>query len=293
MARVAFLGLGVMGGPMARHLIAAGHEVAVWNRTTARAEAFVTAHGGRLATTPADAATDADVVAACVGADADVLAVTVGADGAFPAMTAGALFIDHTTASATLARQLEGEAAARSLRCLDAPVSGGQAGAEVGILSIMCGGSPEAFTQGQPVMAAYGRTIGHIGPAGHGQLAKMVNQIAIAGVVQGLAEALAFGRDAGLDMAQVLAVITKGAAGSWQMENRSGTMLEGRFDFGFAVDWMRKDLGMVLAEAGRMGLDLPLTNMVDGFYEELQAMGGGRGDTSSLIRRLGSKSGRE
>jgi 3-hydroxyisobutyrate dehydrogenase len=287
MVRVAFLGLGVMGGPMARHLKAAGHAVTVWNRTAARAEAWVAANGGRQAKTPAEAADGADVVAACVGADADVLAVTLGADGAFAAMAPGALFIDHTTASATLARQLEGEAAKCGLLCLDAPVSGGQAGAEAGILSIMCGGSAEAFAAAQPVMAAYGRTIGHIGPAGHGQLAKMVNQIAIAGVVQGLAEALAFGRDAGLDMAQVLAVIPKGAAGSWQMENRSPTMLENLFDFGFAVDWMRKDLGMVLAEADQMGLDLPLTRMVDGFYELLQAMGGGRGDTSSLIRLVG------
>ena len=290
MARVAYLGLGVMGAPMARHLMAAGHEVAVWNRSGAKAEALVAAHGGRLAATPADAARGADVVAACVGADADVLAVTLGPDGAFAAMATGALFIDHTTASATLARQLEAEAGARGLLCLDAPVSGGQAGAEAGALSIMCGGSAAAFAAGEPVMKAYGRTIGHIGPAGHGQLAKMVNQIAIAGVVQGLAEALAFGREAGIDMTQVLKVVTKGAAGSWQMENRSPTMLEDRFDFGFAVDWMRKDLGMVLDEAGQMGLDLPLTRMVDGFYAEVQAMGGGRNDTSSLIRRLGRKS---
>jgi 3-hydroxyisobutyrate dehydrogenase len=287
MAICAFLGLGVMGGPMARHLRAAGHEVRVWNRTRSRAEAFVAAHGGVLAETPAEAAAGAEVVAACVGADEDVLAVTGGAAGAFDAMAAGALFIDHTTASAMLARRLEGEAAARGLMWLDAPVSGGQAGAEAGTLSIMCGGSEAAFAAGQPVMAAYGRTIGHIGPAGHGQLAKMVNQIAIAGVVQGLAEALAFGRAAGLDMAAVMAVVGKGAAASWQMENRSETMLAGRFDFGFAVDWMRKDLGMVLAEAARLGLELPLTAMVDGFYEEVQAMGGGRGDTSSLIRRMG------
>jgi 3-hydroxyisobutyrate dehydrogenase len=287
MATCAFLGLGVMGGPMARHLLAAGHDVRVWNRTRSRAEAFVAAHGGVLAETPAQAAAGAEVVAACVGADDDVLAVTLGAAGAFAAMAPGALFIDHTTASATLARRLEGEAAALGLMCLDAPVSGGQAGAEAGTLSIMCGGSDAAFAKAQPVMAAYGRTIGHIGPAGHGQLAKMVNQIAIAGVVQGLAEALAFGREAGLDMAAVMAVVSKGAAGSWQMENRSATMLAGKFDFGFAVDWMRKDLGMVLAEAARLGLELPLTSMVDGFYEEVQAMGGGRGDTSSLIRRMG------
>jgi 3-hydroxyisobutyrate dehydrogenase len=289
MARVAFLGLGVMGGPMARHLMAAGHEVAVWNRTRAKAEALVAAHGGRLAESPAEAADGADVVAACVGADADVLAVTIGTDGAFSTMAKGALFIDHTTASATLARQIEAEAGARGLLALDAPVSGGQAGAEAGVLSIMCGGTKEAFAAGEPVMQAYGRTIGHVGPAGHGQLAKMVNQIAIAGVVQGLAEALAFGREAGIDMAEVLKVISKGAAGSWQMENRSPTMLEGKFDFGFAVDWMRKDLGMVLDEAGRMGLDLPLTRMVDGFYADVQAMGGGRNDTSSLIRRLGRR----
>lgn len=287
MARVGFLGLGVMGGPMARHLLAAGHDVSVWNRTRSRAEDFVAAQGGRLADTPAEAAAGADVVAACVGADADVLAVTTGAEGAFSGMAEGALFIDHTTASATLARHLYAEAAGRGLLWLDAPVSGGQAGAEAGILSIMCGGSAAAFARGEPVMAAYGRTIGHIGPAGSGQLAKMVNQIAIAGLVQGLSEALAFGQAAGLDMAAVLAVITKGAAGSWQMENRSATMLEGKFDFGFAVDWMRKDLGMVLEEAGRLGLELPVTALVDGFYEEVQARGGGRNDTSSLIRLLG------
>lgn len=287
MAKCAFLGLGVMGGPMARHLLAAGHEVTVWNRTRARAEAFVAAHGGQLAAGAGEAAAGADVVLACVGADADVLAVTLGDGGAFGAMRPGALFVDHTTASAEVARRLDGEAAARGLLWLDAPVSGGQAGAEAGTLSVMCGGSAAAFAAAAPVMAAYGRTIGHIGPAGSGQLAKMVNQIAIAGVVQGLAEALAFGRAAGLDMARVLSVVGGGAAASWQMANRAETMLAGRFDFGFAVDWMRKDLGMVLAEAARLGLELPVTTMVDGFYAEVQDMGGGRDDTSSLIRRFG------
>jgi 3-hydroxyisobutyrate dehydrogenase len=286
--RCAFLGLGVMGAPMARHLLAAGHEVAVWNRTASKAESFVAAHGGRLADGPADAAAGADVVLACVGADADVLAVTVGEGGAFAAMRAGALFVDHTTASAEVARRLDGEAAERGLLWLDAPVSGGQAGAEAGTLSVMCGGSAAAFAAAAPVMAAYGRTVGHIGPAGSGQLAKMVNQIAIAGVVQGLAEALAFGRAAGLDMARVLEVVGGGAAASWQMANRAETMLAGKFDYGFAVDWMRKDLGMVLAEAARLGLELPVTGLVEGFYGEVQDMGGGRGDTSSLIRRFGA-----
>lgn len=287
MARCAFLGLGVMGAPMARHLLSAGHEVSVWNRTRARAEAFVAAHGGRLAAGPADAADGADVVLACVGADADVLAVTSGAGGAFGAMRAGALFVDHTTASAEVARRLDAEASLRGLLWLDAPVSGGQAGAEAGTLSVMCGGSEAAFAAAAPVLAAYGRTIGHIGPAGSGQLAKMVNQIAIAGVVQGLAEALAFGRAAGLDMGQVLGVVGGGAAASWQMANRAETMLAGKFGFGFAVDWMRKDLGLVLAEAARLGLALPVTTLVDGFYGEVQDMGGGRDDTSSLIRRFG------
>jgi len=287
MVRCAFLGLGVMGAPMARHLLAAGHEVAVWNRTRARAEGFVAAHGGWLADGPADAAAGADVVLACVGADADVLAVTIGEGGAFGAMRQGALFVDHTTASAEVARRLDGEAAARGLLWLDAPVSGGQAGAEAGTLSVMCGGSAAAFAAAAPVMAAYGRNVGHIGPAGSGQLAKMVNQIAIAGVVQGLAEALAFGRAAGLDMGRVLEVVGGGAAASWQMANRAETMLAGKFDFGFAVDWMRKDLGMVLAEAQRLGLELPVTRLVDGFYAQVQDMGGGRDDTSSLIRRFG------
>lgn len=275
-----------MGAPMARHLLAAGHDVLVWNRTRVRAEAFVETHGGRLADGPAEAAEDADVVLACVGADVDVLAVTIGQGGAFEGMREGALFIDHTTASAEVARRLDVEAVRRGLLWLDAPVSGGQAGAENGTLSVMCGGSAEAFAAAAPVMAAYGRTVGHIGPAGSGQLAKMVNQIAIAGVVQGLAEALAFGSKAGLDMSRVINVIGGGAAASWQMANRAETMLAGKFDFGFAVDWMRKDLGMVLAEAARLGLDLPVTAMVDEFYGDVQAMGGGRDDTSSLIRRL-------
>lgn len=271
---------------MARHLLAAGHDVTVWNRTRSRAESFVAKHGGRLADGPAEAAEGADVVLACVGADADVLAVTIGDGGAFEGMRGGTLFVDHTTASAEVARRLDIEAARRGLLWLDAPVSGGQAGAENGTLSVMCGGSPEAYAAAAPVMAAYGRTLGHIGPAGSGQLAKMVNQIAIAGVVQGLAEALAFGSKAGLDMSRVIEVVGGGAAASWQMANRAETMLAGKFDFGFAVDWMRKDLGMVLAEAARLGLELPVTAMVDEFYGDVQAMGGGRDDTSSLIRRL-------
>jgi 3-hydroxyisobutyrate dehydrogenase-like beta-hydroxyacid dehydrogenase len=285
MARLAFIGLGVMGAPMARHLLAAGHDVAVWNRTAARARAFVEAHGGRLAESPAEAAAGADAVMACVGADADVEAVTLGEGGAFAGMRPGALFVDHTTASALLAQRLAGEAEARGLMWLDAPVSGGQAGAEAGTLSVMCGGEAEAFSCALPLLGAYGRTIGHIGPAGCGQLAKMVNQLCIAGVVQGLAEGLAFGRAAGLDMAEVLRVIGGGAAASWQMHNRAATMLEGRFDFGFAVDWMRKDLGLVLAQAGALGLELPVARLVDGLYAEVQAGGGGRLDTSSLMMR--------
>ncbi len=286
MAQVAYLGLGVMGGPMARHLLSHGHEVRVWNRTATRAAAFVAEHGGKQAESPAAAAAGADAVIACVGADADVLEVALGEAGALPAMRPGALFIDHTTASAGLARQIEAAAADHGLLALDAPVSGGQAGAEGGTLSIMCGGSEAAFAAALPLLRCYGRTIGHIGPAGHGQLAKMVNQTAIAGVVQGLAEALAFGRAAGLDMGEVMKVVGGGAAASWQMANRAPTMLEGRFDFGFAVDWMRKDLGMVLEEAARLGVSLPVAELVDGFYGEVQAMGGGRDDTSSLIRRL-------
>ncbi|QMW24333.1 NAD(P)-dependent oxidoreductase [Sandaracinobacteroides saxicola] len=284
MAKLGFIGLGVMGAPMARHLATAGHGVAVFNRTRGKAEAWVAAHGGAVAASPAEAARDADVVLCCVGNDSDVRAVTLGADGALGVMKPGALFIDHSTVSAEMARELA--AVRNDLLVVDAPVSGGQAGAEGGTLTIMCGGSQEAFAAAEPVMAAYARRIGHMGPAGSGQLAKMVNQIAIAGVVQGLAEALHFADRAGLDATAVVDVISKGAAQSWQMDNRAATMIEGRFDFGFAVDWMRKDLGLVLAEARRNGARLPLTALVDQFYADVQAMGGGRDDTSSLIRRL-------
>ena len=282
--RISFLGLGVMGAPMARHLATAGHDVTVYNRTTAKAHAWVAAHGGRVAATPAAAARDAAVVIACVGADADLRAVTLGPDGAFAAMTPGSLFIDHTTVSAAIARELA-EAGA-GLGVVDAPVSGGQAGAENGALTIMCGGTDAAYAAAEPVMAAYAKRIGHMGPAGSGQLTKMVNQLCIAGVLQGLAEGIAFGKAAGLDLGQVVEVISKGAAQSWQMDNRAATMAKGAFDFGFAVDWMRKDLGLTLDEARRLGVPLPLAALVDQFYVDVQAMGGGRQDTSSLIRRL-------
>ena len=284
--KLAFLGLGVMGAPMARHLAAVGHDVTVYNRSPAKAAAWVAAHGGRSADTAAAAADGADVVLACVGADADLRAVTLGADGAFAAMVPGAVFIDHTTVSAAIARELAEAGTARGLHVVDAPVSGGQAGAENGALTIMCGGTAEAFARAEPVMAAYARRIGHMGPAGSGQLTKMVNQLCIAGVLQGLAEGLAFGTAAGLDIGQVVAVISKGAAQSWQMENRAATMAKGDYDFGFAVDWMRKDLGLALDEARRLGASLPLAALVDQFYADVQAMGGGRQDTSSLLRRL-------
>ena len=284
--RISFLGLGVMGAPMARHLAKAGHDVTVYNRTPAKAAAWVAAHGGNSATTPAKAASDAEVVLACVGADADLRAVTLGPDGAFAAMAPGTLFIDHTTVSAAIARELAEAGAARQLHVVDAPVSGGQAGAENGVLTIMCGGTDAAYDAAEPVMAAYAKRIGHMGPAGSGQLTKMVNQLCIAGVLQGLAEGLAFGKAAGLDLAQVVEVISKGAAQSWQMDNRAPTMARGEFDFGFAVDWMRKDLGLTLDEARNLGVSLPLGALVDQFYADVQAMGGGRQDTSSLIRRL-------
>ena len=286
MARLAFLGLGTMGYPMAGHLAAAGHHVTVYNRTAAKADEWVAEHGGQLATTPALAASGAEVVLACVGNDDDLRAVTLGPDGAFGAMTHGALFIDHTTVSAAIARELAGHGAARGIGVLDAPVSGGQAGAVGGQLTIMAGGAPEAFRRGEPVMAAYAKRIGHMGAAGCGQLTKMVNQIAIAGVLEGLAEALSFAAAAGLDADAVVDVIGQGAAQSWQMDNRAGTMARGEFDFGFAVDWMRKDLGLVLDEARRLGVTLPATALIDQFYGDVQTMGGGRQDTSSLIRRL-------
>lgn len=284
--RISFLGLGVMGAPMARHLAKTGHDVTVYNRTAAKAAAWVAAHGGRSAMTPAEAAAGAEVVIACVGADADLRAVTLGPEGAFAAMAPSTLFIDHTTVSAAIARELAEVGAARQLQVLDAPVSGGQAGAENGALTIMCGGTAAAFAAAEPVMAAYAKRIGHMGPAGSGQLTKMVNQLCIAGVLQGLAEGLAFGKSAGLDLGQVVDVISKGAAQSWQMDNRAPTMARGEFDFGFAVDWMRKDLGLTLDEARNLGVSLPVAALVDQFYADVQAMGGGRQDTSSLIRRL-------
>lgn len=283
---IAYLGLGVMGGPMARHLAAAGHTLTVYNRTAEKAAGWVAAHGGRTAPTPAAASAGADVVIACVGADADLEAVTLGPDGAFAAMTPGALFIDHTTVSAAIARRLASEGEARGLHVVDAPVSGGQAGAENGKLTIMVGGTDAAFAAAEPVMNAYAQRIGHMGPAGSGQLTKMVNQLCIAGILQGLSEGLALGMKAGLDMDAVVDVISKGAAQSWQMDNRAKTMTRGQFDFGFAVDWMRKDLGLALDEARRLGVPLPLGALVDQFYADVQGMGGARQDTSSLIRRL-------
>ena len=286
MAQVAFLGLGVMGGPMAGHLLAAGHQVCVYNRTAAKAAAWVALHGGQMADTPAEAAKGAGFVFACVGNDDDLRAVCLGHDGAFAGMDAGAVFVDHTTVSATVTRQLAGIAAEMGLGYVDAPVSGGQAGAVNGALSIMCGGDPAIYNRAEPVMAAYARICRRVGDTGAGQLAKMMNQICIAGLMQGLAEALAFGEKAGLDGAAVVEVIAMGAAGSWQMANRHKTMLEDKFDFGFAVDWMRKDLGICLETADLIGARLPVTALVDQFYKDVQLMGGGRGDTSGLIRRL-------
>lgn len=286
MARVAFLGLGVMGFPMAGHLAAKGHEVTVYNRSPARAEAWVARHKGRAAPTPREAATGAEFVMACVGNDDDLAQVATGPDGAFSGMEKGAVFVDHTTVSATITRKLALEAAALGLHFVDAPVSGGQVGAENGQLSIMCGGDPADYAKAEPVMAAYARICRLIGESGAGQLAKMMNQICIAGLMQGLSEALAFGQKAGLDGEKVVEVISQGAAGSWQMVNRHKTMLADQFDFGFAVDWMRKDLGICLETADEIGARLPVTALVDQFYKDVQLMGGGRNDTSSLIRRL-------
>ena len=283
---VAFIGLGVMGHPMAGHLLRAGHRTTVYNRTGPKAVQWAAETGGRHAPTPREAAQGADVVCACVGNDDDLRSVTLGTDGAFAGMKPGAVFVDHTTASADVARELHAAARARGLHFIDAPVSGGQAGAVNGILTVMCGGDAEPFAAVQPVVAAYARAVTLLGTSGAGQLAKMVNQIAIAGLVQGLAEAISFGERAGLDMRAVLGVIGKGAAQSWQMDNRGPTMIDRNFDFGFAVDWMRKDLGLVLDEARRNGAQLPVTVLVDQFYAELQQHGNRRLDTSSLIKRL-------
>jgi 3-hydroxyisobutyrate dehydrogenase len=283
---VAFIGLGVMGYPMAGHLARAGHRVTVYNRSTAKAQAWVAEYGGTSQPTPAEAAAGAEFVFCCVGNDDDLRAVTLGETGAFAGMAPGAVFVDHTTASAEVARELHATAATRGLQFVDAPVSGGQAGAVNGVLTVMCGGDETPLEAMKPVAMAFARAVTRIGDSGAGQLAKMVNQIAIAGLVQGLAEAIAFGQHAGLDMPLVLDVIGKGAAQSWQMDNRGKTMVEGRFDFGFAVDWMRKDLGLVLDEARRNGARVPVTALVDQFYAEVQALGGQRWDTSSLIKRL-------
>ena len=286
MAKVAFLGLGVMGYPMARHLKAKGHDVTVYNRTTAKAEKWVSEHGGALAGTPFEAAKGQEIVFACVGNDNDLREVTLGETGAFKGMAKGAIFVDHTTASAGIARELHAAAEAAGFGFLDAPVSGGQAGAENGQLTVMVGGDQPVFDAAQPVIMAFAKAARLLGPSGAGQLAKMMNQICIAGVVQGLAEAIHFGKQSGMDIEAVIDVISKGAAQSWQMENRYKTMNAGKFDFGFAVDWMRKDLGIVLEEARSNGAKLPLTALVDQFYADVQGMGGKRWDTSSLLARL-------
>ena len=288
MAKTAFIGLGVMGFPMAGHLVKAGHAVAVWNRTGDKSVKWAASHAGRAATSPADAARGADFVMVCVGNDDDLRAVTLGPNGALAGMTKGAILVDHTTASAGVARELERAAAEKGIGFIDAPVSGGQAGAENGQLTVMCGGNADTYSRVEPIIKAYAKMQRLMGAAGSGQLTKMVNQICIAGVVQGLAEALAFAK-AGLDQAGAIEVISKGAAQSWQMENRFKTMIEGKFDFGFAVDWMRKDLGIVLEEGRARGASLPLTALVDQFYAEVQQMGGSRWDTSSLLARLEAK----
>jgi 3-hydroxyisobutyrate dehydrogenase len=291
---IAFLGLGVMGYPMAGHLAKAGHRVTVYNRSIAKASAWSAEFAGAAsslgahahAATPREAAKQADIVFCCVGNDDDLRSVTLGPDGAFAGMKPGAIFVDHTTASASVARELSAAAQALGLRFVDAPVSGGQAGAQNGMLTVMCGGDTEAFNAAKPVAMAFSRAFTHLGESGAGQLAKMVNQICIAGLVQGLSEAIAFGQRAGLNMNDVLDVIGKGAAQSWQLDNRGKTMVADKFDFGFAVDWMRKDLGLVLDEAKRNGARLPATALVDQFYADVQQMGGNRWDTSSLIKRL-------
>lgn len=287
MAKVAFIGLGVMGYPMAGHLKTKGrHDVTVYNRTATKAEKWVAQFGGKAAPTPAEAAADADFVFTCVGNDDDLRSVTIGENGVLSGMKPGAILIDNTTASAEVARELAEAAAAKGLAFVDAPVSGGQAGAENGVLTVMCGGDPATFDRAKPVIDAFARMVGLMGPVGAGQLTKMINQICIAGLVQGLAEGIHFGKKAGLDIEKVVEVISKGAAGSWQMENRHKTMNESRYEFGFAVDWMRKDLDIVLTEARRNGANLPVTALVDQFYGEVQKLGGNRWDTSSLLARL-------
>jgi 3-hydroxyisobutyrate dehydrogenase/2-hydroxy-3-oxopropionate reductase len=290
MANVAFIGLGVMGFPMAGHLKQkGGHDVTVYNRTSAKADEWVARFGGKAAATPAEAARDAEFVFTCVGNDDDLRSVTLGETGVLAGMKAGAILIDNTTASAEVARELEAAAKEKGIGFIDAPVSGGQAGAEGGVLTVMCGGDEANFEKARPVIDGYARMVGLMGPVGSGQLTKMMNQICIAGVVQGLAEAVHFGKQAGLDIEKVIEVISKGAAGSWQMENRYKTMNAGKYDFGFAVDWMRKDLDIVLTEARRNGSRLPVTALVDQFYGDVQQMGGKRWDTSSLLARLDKK----
>jgi len=286
MAHVAFLGLGVMGYPMAGHLAKAGHSVTVYNRTASKAQAWVDEHGGTMADTPAQAAKGADFVMSCVGNDDDLRGVCLGDDGAFSTMAAGAVFVDHTTVSAKVTHELFAVAADAGIAFVDAPISGGQAGAENGVLSVMCGGDADIYAKAEPVIDAYARICRRIGDSGAGQMTKMCNQIAIAGLVQGLSEALHFADKAGLDGRAVVEVISQGAAGSWQMQNRYETMIDDQFDHGFAVDWMRKDLGICLDTANETGASLPVTAIVDQFYKDVQNMGGGRWDTSSLIKRL-------
>ncbi len=286
MTRIAFIGLGVMGGPMARHLKQAGHDLTVYNRSRAKAEKWVETYGGTIATSPADAAKEVDVVISCVGTDDDLAAVTLGRDGAFSTMAKGSLYIDHTTVSARIARQLGVEAKSRGLMVVDAPVTGGQAGAENGTLSIMCGGTEASVEAARPIIAAYSKRVVHVGGPGTGQTTKMVNQIAFAGVIQSLSEALRFAQSAELDVAKVYEAISGGAAQSWQMDNRWATMAQDKFDFGFAVDWMRKDLGLAFEEARAVGATLPITAIIDQFYADVQQMGGGRLDTSSIVKRL-------
>ncbi len=286
MAKVAFLGLGVMGYPMARHLKSKGHDVTVYNRNSAKSAKWASENGGKAIATPKEAAEGQEIVFCCVGNDDDLRSVTLGAAGAFAGMSKGAIFVDHTTASADVARELYAESAKSGVSFIDAPVSGGQAGAENGVLTVMCGGDGEPYAKAEPVIASFARSCRLMGPSGAGQLTKMVNQICIAGLVQGLSEGVHFGKRAGLDIEAVLEVISKGAAGSWQMENRGKTMNQGKYDFGFAVDWMRKDLGIVLDEARRNKASLPVTALVDQFYSDVQKLGGSRWDTSSLLARL-------
>ena len=288
---IAFVGLGVMGFPMAGHLQNAGYPVTVFNRTASKAQRWVAAYGGNAAPTPAAAASKADIVLTCVGNDDDLRHIVLGDDGILAGMRAGSLLVDHTTTSAELARALEKDLQAQNMDFLDAPVSGGQQGAQNGQLTIMCGGAPATFARARPVLDCYARAVTHMGPTGAGQLTKMVNQICVAGVLQGLAEGIAFAENAGLDVHRVIDVISQGAAGSWQMENRHKTMLADEYEHGFAVDWMRKDLDICLAEAQRNGSDLPLTSLVNNFYRDVQQAGGGRWDTSSLLRRLQARRG--